>query len=321
MDAPQRYSPGRFFRDREINEKVGINSEKTLWEWVEAGAQPPYPEGSVPLPPESERTFYRGQPDDGHALVSRLFREIWANDRAVTESKLQNTEQHLLRVLKHGEGLGRLMTDGELLAVLQHHGIPTRLIDVSAGTFEALFFAVDRAEDTDGRLFIIELPAVKNGWPDIIDLTAQDALEWEGTALGPHYAKSTWTNRVAVIHPNDLDPRMRAQRGRFLVGGLTASYPDRTMTFKGKWLTAQQLDATSNLSIFFPKNAASGAKWPAKAWTVRIKKQWKRGLRDRLKALDKPITMDSMYPPIGEVRRLALREIGRLARTYSVPPG
>lgn len=114
---------------------------------------------------------------------------------------MQSAEQHLLRVLKHGEGLGRLMTDGELLAVLQHHGIPTRLIDVSAGPFEALFSAVDRAEDTDGRLFIIELPAVKNGRPDIIDLTAQDALEWEGIALGPHYAKSTWTNRVAVIHP------------------------------------------------------------------------------------------------------------------------
>uniref|UniRef100_UPI0011800D6B hypothetical protein n=1 Tax=Streptomyces sp. NRRL B-24572 TaxID=1962156 RepID=UPI0011800D6B len=118
MDAPQRYSPRRFFRDREINVKVGINSEETLWEWMEAGAQPPHPEGSVPLPPESERTFYRGQPDDGYALVSRLFREIWANDRAVTEGKLQNTEQQLLRVLKFGEGLGRLMTDGELLAVL-----------------------------------------------------------------------------------------------------------------------------------------------------------------------------------------------------------
>ncbi|GAA1197654.1 hypothetical protein F4556_003343 [Kitasatospora gansuensis] len=319
MDAPQRYSPGRFFRDREINEKVGINSEKTLWEWIEAGAQPPRPKGSVPLPPESEQTLYRGQPDAGYALTSRLFREIWANDRAATESKMQNAERHLLKVLKYGEGLGRLMTDGELLAVLQHHGIPTRLIDVSAGPFEALFFAVDHAEDTDGRLFIIELPAAKDGLPDTIDLTAQEPLEWEGTALGPHYAKSTWTNRVAVIHPHDLDPRMRAQRGRFLVGGLTASYPDRTMMFKGKRLAAQQLDETSNLSIFFPKNAVSGTKWPAKAWTVRIKKQWKRGLRDRLKALDKPITMDSMYPPIGEVRRLALREIGRLSRTYSIP--
>jgi hypothetical protein len=287
---------------------------------MESGAPVPVPKGAKPPAPGSKRTFYRGQPNADYALTSSLFREIWANDPDVTEMKMQEVEKNLLMVMKKIEGIGRLMTDGELLAVLQHHGIPTRLIDVSAEPYEALFFAVDRAEDTDGRLFIIELPAVtRDGQPDTILLTAQDELEWKGTALGPRNAKSAWTNRVAVIHPNDLDPRMRAQRGRFLVGGLTASYPGRPMRFEGKRLTAQQQDEITNLNIFFPDYAVPGKNWPAKAWTVRIEAQWKRGLRDRLKALDKPITMDSMYPPIGEVRRLALREIGSMARTFRVP--
>ncbi|MEV1063660.1 hypothetical protein [Streptomyces sp. NPDC050263] len=32
---------------------------------------------------------------------------------------------------------------------------------------------------------------------------------WQVRVIAPH----TWTNRVAVIHPDDPDPRMRAERG------------------------------------------------------------------------------------------------------------
>lgn len=110
------------------------------------------------------------------------------------------------------------MKDGELLAVLQHHGIPTRLIDVSERPREALFFAVDRDDDIPGRLFIIRLKPGSEG-QHRIDLRANDALEWEGTKRGTKQARGEWTTRVAVDESNPLDPRMRAQRGRFLVGG------------------------------------------------------------------------------------------------------
>lgn len=41
--------------------------------------------------------------------------------------------------------------------VLQHHGIPTRLVDVSVRPVEALLFAVDRDDAAAGRLIIVDL--------------------------------------------------------------------------------------------------------------------------------------------------------------------
>ncbi|MGW4897219.1 FRG domain-containing protein [Kitasatospora sp. NPDC004240] len=321
MNGTERPLPGRFFSEREINEKFGIHSAESLWKWIADGAMVPHREGSGASAGGSALVFYRGQPSADYPLTSSLFRALWSNNPNVSEKLMQDAERQLLTVLRNMEGLGRLMTDGELLAVLQHHGIPTRLIDVSARPLEALFFAVDRAEDMDGRLFLIELPAKNGDGPDTIDLRSQQELEWKDAALGEPYSRSHWTERVAVVDPQDLDPRMRAQRGRFLVGGLSASYPGRIMRFEGKRLAAKEMREITSLNIFFPQGSALGRNWSATAWTVRIEAGWKRQLRSLLKAQDDKITMDTMYPPIGEVRRLALREIGIVARTLHVSKG
>ncbi|MFF8430572.1 FRG domain-containing protein [Streptomyces sp. NPDC016566] len=49
------------------------------------------------------------------------------------------------------------MAEGPLLAVLQHHSLSTRLIDVSESPIEALYFAVDHEHGADGCLFMVYL--------------------------------------------------------------------------------------------------------------------------------------------------------------------
>jgi hypothetical protein len=73
-----------------------------------------------------------------------------AEPSGITEKILIEAEIALISSMR-AEGLGRLMTDGELMMVLQHHGIPTRLIDVSVQPLEALFFAVDSSGEVAGR--------------------------------------------------------------------------------------------------------------------------------------------------------------------------
>ncbi|MHA6757289.1 FRG domain-containing protein [Streptacidiphilus sp. PAMC 29251] len=188
---------------------------------------------------------YRGQPNAEYGLSSSLFRLCRTHVERVTEELMERTEARIIGAMRQ-EGLGRLMMDGELLAVLQHHGIPTRLIDVSVRPKEALFFAVDRDDDFDGRLFAIQLHP-KNGKLDKINLDGSSDLPWKGSALGTRYSKSAWTNRVAIAEPMDLDPRMRAQRGRFLVGGLAASNERQRMQYQHRRLTAVELSMVTRV--------------------------------------------------------------------------
>ncbi|MFC8202229.1 FRG domain-containing protein [Streptomyces sp. NPDC057298] len=306
----------KFFAEREINSQIGLNdTPESLWEWLREGAESSHSAGCPVLPHSStENIFYRGQSNADHGLSSSLFRVLSASVPKVTEYRMAKVEEHILQVMRR-QGLGRLMTNGQLLGLLQHHGIPTRLIDVSKSPLESLFFAVDQDHDLDGRLFVIQLHPSDGGEIDTISLSDQHQLEWADAARGEQYAKSSWTGRVAVIDPQDLDPRMRAQRGCFLVGGLIASYSRRQMQFRGRVLAADDLAKITTLSIRFPQRNAPGKAWSATAWTVRIPARWKRPLSDLLKREKDPITKDTMYPPLAEVKRLAISKADELSRT------
>ncbi|MEU5886841.1 FRG domain-containing protein [Streptomyces sp. NPDC047461] len=299
-----------YFSEREINDRIGLQSADHLWDWLNSGAGGIIKGSTTPLLPYEggeNLIFYRGQPNASYALSSSLYRLCYqAQGQRVTEGMMHTAEQAILGEMKQ-QGLGRLMKDGELLSVLQHHGIPTRLIDVSERPQEALFFAVDRDDDRDGRLFLIRLnPDVTD---HVIDLSEKDELAWEDARHGQMRAKGGWTTRVAVDKGNVLDPRMRAQRGRFLLGGLIASYPKMAMNRpNGKTLPAGERANVTTLSIDFPLRATQLSKnWPASGWTIRIPAGWKRDLRGLLSEAVPPITTDSMYPPVSEVRRLAVR--------------
>jgi hypothetical protein len=146
-------------------------------------------------------------------LSSSLYR-LCRNEKGatVTEADLTTAETTIIQAMRK-EGLGRLMTDGELLMVLQHHGIPTRLIDVSTAPTEALFFAVDQNDAADGRLFIIDVHE-----PVPLALDEEDPqLPWTDAVWGTRTTKE-WSGAVSIVDAAALDPRMRAQRGKFLVG-------------------------------------------------------------------------------------------------------
>ena len=82
-----------------------------------------------------------------------LYRAVQGVGR-VTEAKLAKAESAVIREMRH-QGLGHRMSDGELLMVLQHHEIPTRLIDFCRSPLPALYFATEEMDGTDGRLFIV----------------------------------------------------------------------------------------------------------------------------------------------------------------------
>lgn len=317
------------FESVELNDTFNIHSADELWTFLERGATHPLTGAAAPLF-SGPTVVYRGQADAGYGLSSSLYRLCLSalGHGRVAEAHLQAAEQAIISAARQ-QGIGRRMTDGEMLMVLQHHGIPTRLVDVSARPLEALFFAVDRNDAAAGRLFVVDLhdeDPMRLGTTSMFGPTTPDErrLPWAGQARGGQ-SVGAWTDTVALVAEAPLDARMRAQAGQFVVGGLNRRYGGRAMYVRGasgREVRASEYADVTTLSINFvrQRRLTRSGSWPATGWTLRVAPEWKPSLRKRLAHLDDPITDDTMYPPLSEVRRLALVEARRAVLAVELPP-
>jgi len=295
--------PGQFFDERIINERIGVDSAADLWQWVTRGASSPL-HGSSKSLPNGPTVVYRGQSNSEYSLSSSLYRlcKQASSETPVKEAHLATAESEIIKAMR-AEGLGRRMTDGELLMVLQHHGIPTRLVDVSVTPLEALFFAVDQNESADVRLFIIEL----HDHAQRTALRSDQSLPWANATRGTQQSIGSWSATVDLVDEDPLDPRMRAQNGKFLAGGLTRRYAGRRLTIKDVDVPPSDYPEITTLGIHFgPKGARRNNSWPATGWSVLVEAAWKTSLLDKLQGYEDSIRPDTMYPPLSEVRRLAI---------------
>lgn len=311
-----------WFSKRELNGRYFFDSSEEglgrFWEWIISG-----PQVLIPGPKALKRVpkYYRGQTKSWHGFTSSLYRlcknEI--GDGQVDEAHLAAAERAVIAALRE-EGMGRRMTDGELLMIGQHHRVPTRLVDVSTKPLEALYFAVEKEDGTDGRLFIVaphqtssELPQSNSRMRLSRSRSGEEAaktpeLPWADSVRGRRQSKDKWSVQVRLVDEEPLDPRMRAQAGKFLVGGVHRSYGGLNMKGVSR---AQRPDITCLAINFAPStgNTKLSESWGASGWSVRIHSEWKEALRGKLAKLDRDhgienITLDSMYPPIGQIERL-----------------
>ena len=91
----------------------------------------------------------------------------------------------------------RPVNDWEWLALAQHHGVPTRLLDWSESPSVSLFFAVWGNDEDDAGLYIIRRP-----------------VEVKSVDLRQHPFK---VKRVVFFYPGYVTPRLVSQRGLFTV--------------------------------------------------------------------------------------------------------
>lgn len=118
---------------------------------------------------EQSRIYaWRGQRDASWQFDSSLYRMLEKRDGDVTESDIRDEEKRILAEARSwglGRDLGNSATDMHMLAVLQHHGVPTRLYDVTANPMTALYFAIQNEpaggngviKKTDGVLFAVDV--------------------------------------------------------------------------------------------------------------------------------------------------------------------
>lgn len=121
------------------------------------------------VPAQKHQYAWRGQANSNWALHSTLYRRLlsYSEDEDILETQVEEEEDRILSEL-HRWGIHSSVTRGRLsvlnqLALLQHYGAPTRLLDVTFSPWVAVWFAVQEAQDADksknvdGRIFIFDV--------------------------------------------------------------------------------------------------------------------------------------------------------------------
>lgn len=168
------------------------------------------------------RFVWRGVANGDYALHSSLYRRLVKRD-SMNESDLSAAEDAIVAEARRW-WLQRSATDQlsgiELLAALQHQGVPTRLLDFSHNALVALWFAVEQKRDhdgspradTDGRVF-----AVQSNGRDI-------SPEWERDPELPwRNPPDDWESDIRIWTPPPIDGRMTRQQGCFVFGGVPST--------------------------------------------------------------------------------------------------
>ncbi|OIP31109.1 MAG: hypothetical protein AUK47_23200 [Deltaproteobacteria bacterium CG2_30_63_29] len=162
------------------------------------------------------KVFWRGQANHEWGLVSSLARRLAASG-PVDDKTLCRVEDKLLEEAtswvqeiseaKYANPLAKL-------AYLQHHGVPTRLLDFTSSPWMAVFFATEAFDEIDGRVFAI-----------LVD----DAAVLTATPADTPWRKYK-TDEIKVydaVSAGVSFPRLAAQSGVLALGRLPSTTPYR----------------------------------------------------------------------------------------------
>lgn len=117
----------------------------------------------------NEVSLFRGQADESYELLPSLARPIISE----SSESLIHEERNLIEMAKFRlpSIFQESMRPLERLALLQHYGVPTRLLDITENAFVALYFACCSSKTTNGEVIVF-----KNNEVDITNHPIVDAI-------------------------------------------------------------------------------------------------------------------------------------------------
>lgn len=168
---------------------------------------------------QTSNWIFRGVADSrSHALIPKIGREAEKYSAALEHVIFANFKR---RCRQFVDTAG--FTDWEYLALAQHHGLPTRLLDWTTNPLIAAYFAVTSYPlDTDARLYAAKAPIL------IDPQTASSPFECED---------------VVAFVPGAIAPRIVSQRGLFTI------HPDPTAAWDRGLRSASTISDTTMFEI------------------------------------------------------------------------
>jgi hypothetical protein len=167
---------------------------------------------------------FRGQADATWPLASSLTRYLQTfggppSDWLYREKKILHTFKRKAHLL-----LSRTPEDGETLewlALMQHHGAPTRLLDFTWSPYVAAFFALERATADAAIWAIASGSEVPNYRGFYISALLNRVLELEhARTLYAHFRRAADAEEMPAVlmgEPVLMNQRMTTQAGTFII--------------------------------------------------------------------------------------------------------
>ncbi|MDI6692313.1 MAG: FRG domain-containing protein [Anaerosomatales bacterium] len=275
---------------------------------------------------------WRGQMDASWPLHSSLYRRLlWSSSAAEApkESDVANAEREILADVRrwglHMGEYGRLSVMNQM-AMLQHYGAPTRLIDITFNPWIGLWFAVqERRADEDGtprdaRLFAFDVTH------RLINGRESQLRDWEDSLTIPwprpvaptaspeeREAYRQWITNTYAWRPPRFHPRLAAQNGGFLLGGVPSTgamtWPKTSDPADGVWTIDEVRRATSVAMRVQKVGADPDDPGFDVMYTLRISASAVPTIRRRLQELFgyEPLTMYPDYPGFADYGTPRLR--------------
>jgi hypothetical protein len=175
---------------------------------------------------ESLRSWsFRGQSDANWPMFSSLSRYFIGFK--VNQNAWLTLEERVLRIFKRKSHLflDHLPVEDdafEWLALMQHHGTPTRLLDFTWSPYVAAFFALERAT-SDAAVWAVFPPGLSNKPVRTIRASQREDPDELGPWIPGNYEKHFLPNDKRIVfigEPRRMNQRLIAQSGTFLIPGM-----------------------------------------------------------------------------------------------------
>lgn len=188
--------------------------------------------------------MFRGQRSSDWSLQTSL--ERCCDRHGVQSDQRPHIEQELFREFRrtyhqYARHLPKAHSLLEWMAVMQHHGAPTRLLDFTYSIYIAAYFALESA-DGDCAVWAFNGPwALQQslarleamGKPNLGKLHEPFQEDHE-ELLAPVFFEPPYVRVACPLNPFRLNERLRIQKGAFLVPGeITASFVDNLQELPG----------------------------------------------------------------------------------------
>ncbi|HEX6987429.1 MAG TPA: FRG domain-containing protein [Planctomycetaceae bacterium] len=167
-----------------------------------------------------DRLIHRGQAGEDWTLKTRLARAVeeWRGEPdfeslIALEERLLGSFQKRAHLFLPETYLPPPDRPLAWMALMQHHGCPTRLLDWTRSFYVALYIAVSDYPDKDGLVWVLRPTLLAQTRPPIEN---PSVLDFDEEAFREHCCREPGMRWVSTLSPSLLSDRMHAQQGLFL---------------------------------------------------------------------------------------------------------